>query len=202
MKFLHNLVLALALGAGPAMADAAGDLVFAERGPWQLGAGGVEWVMTQEGPAVPGFVAVQNGKLLLEQVIDPSDGAPVLQLSEDSARVTRKIGPFPISAGDPTLVFFLESTSRDMAAMTGGSPFYIRNRLKDALFRGGKVLEQDGFQVAEFTPFADDPNAERMGAFKDLTLRFYLKDPSQPIARMIAQTSGGQPPYRSELVMK
>lgn len=202
MKFLQNLALVLALSTGAAMADEAGDLVFAERGPWQLGDKGVEWVITQEGPAATGFTAVQNGKLLLEEVKDPADGATALQLSEESTRAHRKIGPFPVSAGDPTLVFFLENTSRDMAAITGGSPFYIRNRLKDALFRGGKVLEEDGFKVAEFTPFAGDPNADRMGAFKDLTLRFYLKDPSQPIPRMVAQTPGGEPPYRNELVMK
>ena len=92
-----------------------------------------------------------------------------------------------------------------MAALTGGSPFYIRNRLKEALFRGGEVAIQDGRRIARFQPFADDPRRDRMYGFDSLTLRFALDDPSGPIRQMLAETgplAGDRPAYRNEMVLK
>ena len=129
-----NLLCSLALGGllltAPALAGEAGDLVFAERGPWDLSAAPVVWQIDQQGPEVEGFRPLGQGTITLSQVTDPADGKAALQLDEATPRITRKIGPFPISGGDPSLTFFLESVARDMAALTGGSPFYIRNRLK------------------------------------------------------------------------
>lgn len=204
MKFLHILALAL-LGAGPVLAGEAGDLVFAERGPWDLSEAPLVWSIDQQGPTVEGFTPLGQGKITLREVADPSDGQPVLQLDEATARINRKIGPFPVSGGDPTLTFFLESVARDMAALTGGSPFYIRNRFKDALFRGGEVARVDGLRVAAFRPFADDPNRARMLGFEDLTLRFVLDEPERPILRLEAETgplAGGRPAYRNQMVLQ
>ena len=33
----------------------------------------------------------------------------------------------------PILLFFLENVVRSMATQTGGSPYYIRNRIRDSL---------------------------------------------------------------------
>ncbi|WP_258286698.1 hypothetical protein, partial [Escherichia ruysiae] len=85
---------------------------------------------------------------------DAADGPPALELTEQTPRITRRIGPFPSSGGDPALTFFLETIARDMAALTGGSPSYIRNRLKDGLFRDGAVRREGEATVAVFTPFA------------------------------------------------
>ena len=88
------------------------------------------------------------------------------------------------------LVFFLENTARDMATMTGGSPFYIRNRIKDAVFQGGTVRREGGKVTVEMQPFAEDPNRDRMGGFQTLTLRFVMgADPKAPIAEMVAETA-------------
>lgn len=209
MKLLHCLALiglvAGTLGAAPVVANEAGDLVFAERGPWDLSAGALVWNVTQQGPEVEGFKPLGTGTITLTQAVDPSDGKPVLQLAEDTGRIKRKIGPFPTTGGDPTLTFFLESTARDMAALTGGSPFYIRNRLKDALFRGGAVEQKDGQTVAVFEPFKDDKNTDRMYGFETLVLRFTLQGADQPIRRMSAQTgvlAGDKPAYVSEMVLQ
>jgi hypothetical protein len=212
MRLLRRLALiaftglAVAHIAAPAThAGEAGDLVFADRGPWDLSAGPLVWAIDQKGPEVAGFVPLGQGTITLRQVTDPSDGQPVLQLDEATARINRKIGPFPVSGGDPSLTFFLETVSRDMAALTGGSPFYIRDRLKDALFRGGAVEQQDGHPVASFQPFATDPNRDRMYGFGDLTLRFVLDGPDRPIRRMLAETgplAGDRPAYRNEMVLK
>ncbi|SMO73150.1 hypothetical protein [Paracoccus laeviglucosivorans] len=204
MKILrHMALIGLAL-ATPVAANEAGDLVFAERGPWQL-AGPLVWTIEQTGPTVEGYKPLGQGTITLSAATDPSDGKPVLELAEDTQRIKRKIGPFPSSSGDPTLTFFLETVARDMAALTGGSPFYIRNRLKDALFRGGEVRQEGGAQIAVFAPFKDDENRARMLGFETLELRFTLADPKQPIRSMVAQTgplAGNQPAYENQMVLK
>ena len=205
MKILRLSALIGLLALPPALAGEAGDLVFAERGPWDLSAAPLVWTLSQQGPEVEGFKPLGQGTITLSQIIDPSDGKPVLQLDEATARISRKIGPFPVSGGDPSLTFFLETVARDMAALTGGSPFYIRNRIKEALFRGGEVVTRDGQRIASFRPFADDPSRERMYGFDSLTLRFVLDDPSTPIRQMLAETgplAGDRPAYRNEMVLK
>lgn len=174
----------------PLAAGEAGDLIFAERGPWALGERVLTWTETQEGPALPSFRQISDGKLVLSEVTDPSDGQPVLQLEQTVGEASRRIGPFPVSAGDPVVVFFLENTTRDMATLTGGSPHYIRNRIKDAVFRGGSVQQDGGVTTVVARPFEGDPNADRMGGFASLELRFVLgEEARQPIREMVAETA-------------
>ncbi|MEE2860337.1 MAG: hypothetical protein VYB46_05910 [Pseudomonadota bacterium] len=190
-----------ALSPLPVLAAEAGDAVFAERGPWDLGEDRLDYRMTVEGPAAEGFSPTADGALTLAEGIDPSDGQPVLELTQTTESRDRKIGPFPISGGDPVLTFFLEQTARDMATLTGGSPHYIRNRMKDALFRGGEIARDDDVTTATFHPFEEDPNAERMNGFQSLTLTFVMGDPTDPIRELRAVT-GDTPGYRNELVLE
>lgn len=203
MNILKAVAVAamLALGA-PVLADEAGDAVFAERGPWALGDDSLVWHLTVDGPEAESFFAVKDGSVALAEIADPSDGQPVLQLTVNTGTQSRKIGPFPASGGDPVLTFFLEQTARDMARLTGGSPFYIRNRIKDALFRGGEISNDGDVTTAVFTPFADDPNAERMHGFGTLTLTFVMADPKDPIRDFLAETGGDTPGYRNHMVME
>lgn len=189
------------LAASPALPGEAGDAVFAERGPWSLDKD-LNWSVHVEGPEAPGFLPVEAGSLTLTEATDPSDQQPVLQLVQKTDTRTRQIGPFPISGGDPVLIFFLEQTARDMARLTGGSPYYIRNRIKDAVFRGGEITRQGDQSVASFHPFADDPNASRMKGFETLVLTFVLDDPRQPIREMRAETQGTQPGYVNRMALQ
>lgn len=190
---LAAAMLAGCLAGAPAMlaAGEAGDLIFAERGPWALGDRTLTWSLVHEGPASPAFVQVMDGRITMSEVTDPSDGKPVLQLEQKARGRDRKIGRFPLSGGDPSVVFFLESTTRDMATLTGGSPDYIRNRIKDAVFRGGSVAREGGVTTVVARPFESDPNRARMGGFETLQLRFVLgDDPAAPIREMVAETAG------------
>lgn len=188
---LRNLAAAMLLALAPAAvsADEAGDLVFTNRAPWELGDKVLAWSLTREGPQLPGFVLAKDGSVTLAEVAAES-GEKSLQMVQKADEFERKIGPLPVASGDPVLVFFLENTARDMASLTGGSADYIRNRIKDAVFRGGNVTRSDGKVVAEMEPFVNDPNKERMSGFSTLKLTFVMDDdPKAPIREMHAETS-------------
>ncbi|MBU3030927.1 hypothetical protein [Paracoccus marinaquae] len=196
------LWLGLSVLANPVLAGEAGDAVFADRGPWSLGGSALVWSLSVEGPVAEGFLPIRDGQVTLTEAIDPSDQKPVLQLTQKTDLRSRRIGPFPVSGGDPVLVFFLEQTARDMATLTGGSPFYIRNRIKDAVFRGGRITREGDSMIASFQPFTDDPNAGRMGGFRNLTLTFVLGDPASPIRELRAETAGDAPGYANRMVLQ
>ncbi len=191
------------LAATSLAAGEAGDAVFAERGPWSVSDEGLNWSMHVEGPDMAGFLPVEAGSVILHEFTDPTDNKPALQLTEKTDNRTRKIGPFPISGGDPVLTFFLEQTTRDIAKLTGGSPFYIRNRIKEALFESGEITQNDDNRTASFHPLQDDPNASRMNGFETLTLTFVLgEDPKAPIRELLARTEGDQPGYINRMVLQ
>lgn len=183
-------------------AGEAGDAVFADRAPWTLDQDGLTWAVTVDGPDAPGFLHVTDGRITLTEGVDPSDQKPILQLEQHYDKRTRKIGPFPSDGGDPVLTFFLEEITRDMARLTGGSPYYIRNRIKDALFRGGNLERADNVTTAVFRPFEGDPNAQRMGGFQNLSLTFVLDDLDQPIREMRAETTDATGGYHNVMVLQ
>lgn len=91
---------------------------------------------------------------------------------------SRRIGVFPTEVGNPLLMYALEIVVRDLAELSGGSPFYIRNRLKDAI-AGDAVPETvsvrfDGTEIGAtrvtLHPFRDDPNADRVPGLDELEL--------------------------------
>lgn len=113
---------------------------------------------------------------------DGSKEAVISMHSEGKKR--RELTPLPVSIGNPILITFLESSLRAMANLTGGSPFYIRNRIKASLRDGGTLTqiqaEVDGKMVEAqqivFIPFQHDKNRDKMGDFADLQLRFVMSD--------------------------
>ncbi len=114
---------------------------------------------------------------------------------------SRPVPSFAGAAAHPLLLILLESTVRNMAELTGGSPFYIRNRMREALWVAAETPEPTELVLAGATlpaeavvvrPFANDPNRPEMGAFADLQLRFVLsEDVPGGIARLEAETGPG-----------
>ncbi|WP_424976479.1 hypothetical protein [Dinoroseobacter sp. S124A] len=96
----------------------------------------------------------------------------------------RSLGTFPASVGNPMIMYFYETVVRDMAEAAGGSPFYIRNRVKEALVKPSDITAGeaviDGKTVETRTirmmPFEGDPNVDRMRGFGDLELRVTMSD--------------------------
>ncbi len=122
-----------------------------------------------------------TGKIAL--TLDGAD-KPLAQLEFRQDGKHRSLGRFPASVGNPMIMYFYESVIRDMAEAAGGSPFYIRNRVKEALVAPTEVetgeATFDGQTVATQTvrilPFSEDPNRDRMQGFGDLELRIVMSE--------------------------
>lgn len=121
----------------------------------------------------------------------------------------KKLGEFPARVGNPLIMLFHEFMVRDMAENAGGSPFYIRNRIKEALVRevpvaaGTAVVGGAEVPVRRVTlkPFEGDPNAGRMGGFEALTMTATMSE-SVPgwYLSLVAEVPGeGGPAYRSAI---
>jgi hypothetical protein len=184
---MKTLLLAALLGltvASPARADPAAEALFAE-GIFDGMPDGREITYThsRSGTKSPDFTPVTDGRIVVVtgQAVD---GTPSLSMTINADGRKREVADFPASGGNPVLMVFLESTVRSMAAMSGGSPFYIRNRIKDALRQSGDLdaAPQDFAgqtvvaQEVTLQPFKSDPNRDRMGEFAGLSLRFVISD--------------------------
>ncbi|WP_102106551.1 hypothetical protein [Oceaniglobus roseus] len=94
------------------------------------------------------------------------------------------VGAFPATVGNPVIMYFVETVLRDVAKEAGGSPFYIRNRIKEALVQPVPITDvtvpYDGKEVAAkrivLRPFENDKNREKMGAYGDLALTFTMSE--------------------------
>ncbi|ASY66883.1 hypothetical protein SJ05684_b59010 (plasmid) [Sinorhizobium sojae CCBAU 05684] len=91
---------------------------------------------------------------------------------------SRGLGEYPASVGNPVIMYFLESVLADIAAQSGGSPFYMRNRIKEALLEDAQVVpvtrqyrnRDVAAQEVMIRPFLKDKARARMGRFSELAL--------------------------------
>ncbi len=137
--------------------------------------------------------------------IRPNEPSDLVKLELRQGDRHRGLGQFPASVGNPVIMFFYETTIRDMAEAAGGSPFYIRNRVKQALVEPSDVTagfdEYDGKMIETQTislyPFANDPNRARMQGFGDLKLQVIMAE--EVPGWYLALTADAGPVYRSEM---
>ncbi|QFT81708.1 hypothetical protein FIU89_13875 [Roseovarius sp. THAF27] len=139
--------------------------------------------------------------------------SPLAVLELRQGEKYRKLGQFPASVGNPMIMFFYETAVRDMAESAGGSKFYIRNRVKEALVQPNEVTrgeaEFDGqtvqTQTVSMQPFAEDPNRAQMRGFGDLTLTVTMsEDVPGWYLNLLAEAPGpeGGDGYRSEVTFE
>ncbi|EEW23879.1 hypothetical protein [Rhodobacter ferrooxidans] len=164
------LGLGLALCATPLVAGETYDLLFkpaALDGVSQ--AGGLDYASAVVIDGKPAPAAQLTLRLAPEGMVD-------LALMQGTAM--QGGGSYPASVGNPVIMYFLETALRDMAAQSGGSPFYIRNRIKESLLTEAEILPvtlhygDADIAARRITlhPFAQDEARARMGAFADLAL--------------------------------
>ncbi|MCF8481950.1 MAG: hypothetical protein K9H25_16115 [Rhodospirillum sp.] len=142
----------------------------------------------------------------------PDDNV-VLTIEREGRKATA--GTFPRSVGNPIIMYFLESVLRDMANQAGGSPFYIRNRIKAALLEKSEVkpvsvtLNGRDVQAQEVTihPFAKDEARARMFGFADLELVAVLSEDVPGwyyslSAKAPSEGGGADPGYSNRLTLE
>lgn len=92
-------------------------------------------------------------------------------------------GPFPTLNGNPIALVLLERDVKEMAQLSKGSPFYIRNRVRDHLAEG-KVeparfvfdgREVEGWRLS-MQPFAGDPNKDKLQELAGRRYEFLFSD--------------------------
>jgi len=192
------LLLALLLVAAPAGADTGTELLFA---PGQLADIAEGTVLAYSHRRVAPDAGLDDGRVTL--TVNAIEGRRAAILELDGNGRSRRLDPFPAGpeAGNPVLLAFLETVTRRIAAATGGSPFYLRNRMREALARGGTLSATgDGAQRIRYEPFAGDRNADRLGGFAGLVLSFTLSEetPGRLLA-LRAETPGEPPLYFEEI---
>lgn len=132
--------------------------------------------------AKPEAAARDTGEIALRIEQGPDMEMAELEFRRDGKY--RAMGSFPASVGNPMIMVFYEAVVRDMAETAGGSQFYIRNRVKEALIEPAEVetgtARVDGAEIDTRTirlrPFEGDPNADRMMGFADLELSVTMSD--------------------------
>ncbi len=208
MVLIRFLLIALLLGS-PAAAVETYDLIFRQGTLSGVPETTVLHYDRQVAIAAnPDYSARQTGRVELN--FEPEDMARLKFVQGDKHRV---VGLFPATVGNPIIMYFVETVLRDVAQEAGGSPFYIRNRIKDALIQPAPIEEitvsLDGEDVIAKTitlrPFAEDKNRDKMGVYGDLALTFTMSsDVPGWYSSLVASAPGkdGAPGYSNALTLR
>ncbi|MDT8343274.1 MAG: hypothetical protein RQ752_02465 [Thermohalobaculum sp.] len=165
--------------------------------------GGLAYSLSRNVAAGSGARAIGSGAV----GVTLTDTEAVVRLTEDGR--TRQLDPFPRAAGNPVFLVFLESALGALADQSGGSPFYLRNRIKEAFWRGAPpepvTASFDGAEIAAervvFRPFAADPHRAELGDLAGLELEFVLAPgaPGRFLSLIATTPPGAAVPFREEI---
>ncbi len=203
------LVIAFVLLAAPAAAGPASDLIMAPGVLADVPAGPVfRYDHARHMPAPPAVDPMpadaaprprplKAGSLIVTAQDSAGERRLVLTRTEDGR--TLPVADFPARGPNPVLLYFLENTLRVLAAETGGSPFYLRNRIREAL--AAAPLPAQGTALV-LHPFAADRNRARMGVYASLALTIAF-DAARPgrIVELKADTDAGPQGYTETLTL-
>jgi hypothetical protein len=150
-------------------------------------------------PAGGSLADVEDGRVRLE--VEAGEDGRTLLLVQGGVGEERPVGSYRPRVANPVLLYFLETTVRAMAEATGGSPYYIRNRMREAL-AAADLGPEGPTRAVTLHPFAADANRARMGEFADLAIRLSF-DPGEParILELSADTPGDGGGYHEHMVL-
>jgi len=188
------MAAALALCAFPALAAAPLDLLF-ETPHMRAVQAGETLRYAHVRAADPALGVGPDFRQVIALEMGPTQAARFTLDAEGAARVYPVADGVP---GNPLLMVLLENTLRTMANVTGGSAFYLRNRIRFAL-RDGIVAGDDG--ALTIHPFENDPNRAKMAAFGDLEMRFEVSEdrPGMIVALRARAGDAARPAYLEEI---
>lgn len=181
------VAVALIAGTGAASAGEAQDRLFALQALRGVETGQTLVYDFSRGGAYPAekLPKIEDGEARLSLQAGEGQARTAVALLRDDNKLISNFDPFPGEAGNPMFMVFMEETVASMAKITGGSIFYIRNRMREALGAQNSIEEMTvaygGHDVPArkltFQPFLTDKNAAKMGqAFVDLSVTFVMSD--------------------------
>ena len=193
------IAVALGVAGGSAFAGAAQDRIFALTVLESIPTGQtILFDHSREvGIETEHLPSIADGRVAIT-LVEEEAGSRKAQVVLFNESREQRFNPFPADGGNPLLMVFMETAVRGMATLTGGSPFYIRNRMREAVRtqdRGSPIeFDYEGHRVAGerflFRPFDQDPNRERMGAFANLEISFVVSaDVPGTFAALAARTA-------------
>lgn len=192
------IMLAMLLAAGGAAAEkSASDLLFATPHLAQVAPGEqvryshrrVSDPALNIGPDIDEAIALR---------VAEGQGGREVTVTLDADGSPRDLDPFRSVPGNPLLMVFLEDTVRAVNRATGGSPFYLRNRMRDALRdQLTEAPSGDGGTVLTMQPFGHDANRAKLGAFADMRVRFEVA-PDAP-GMLVAMSAEAGTAYSEEI---
>ena len=213
---LAAAALALALGAAASAAAAlAGDEAAAQEAVF-----GRQHHDNVTAPTTLSYTFRRTGTLLPEAedhaALDVTavrpDGRKLVAFRLFSGQNERRLEPGQGYRNNPLIVVFLQRDVEQMGRMTGGSPHYFRNRIRDAFGRDGAVSAEpvtvafgerrlEGTKVT-VEPFARDPNLLRFPEYARKRYEFVLA-PDIPggvysLRAVTPNGGGGEPPLLDE----
>lgn len=114
---------------------------------------------------------------------DAPDGGKAVVVQLFTGAKARSFGPMPATY-NPVVLVVLEQDVLEMQKVLGGSPYYIRARIRDALTSAEKVedvkVDYKGKSIdawsIKVTPFANDPNRAKLKDFADRTYEITYSD--------------------------
>lgn len=156
-------------------------------------------------PGNPQMEQAGTGRIVLSFV--PDNMAKLDFRQGDRHRI---VGLFPVAVGNPMIMYFLETVISDMAQNTGGSPFYIRNRIKEALREPTQIKELETRTDAQsitaqqitLRPLQGDSNHDKMQGYGNLKLTITMSNEVPGwYTSLVAEVSShdAEPLYRNAL---
>lgn len=204
IRATRQLFLALALVAAPAMAASPLDLLFET--PHMAATPSGRTLAYGQTVSLPGSERDGTERRIELTVEPPADGQPVVDMRIEQDGNPAGAERFTGVPGNPILMVFLESVVRSVHEATGGSVFYLRNRIKEAM-RAGFAQEtrtENGAeaQVLILRPFEHDKNRDKLGPWADLSLEFALAETAPGMfVRLTATAGGAETPYVEEIAL-
>jgi hypothetical protein len=214
MRRAHPSYALLAVLAGPALAEPTSSSLLFET-PALVGvATGTTLVYRLERTVAQSGAGLLPSMSTVELSLQPDatgEREAKVELVTDERR--QPAGPFPSVIGNPVVLVLLERDVGEMSRLLRGSPFYIRNRIREALgettlaeparftFQGREV---EGWRVA-VSPFAQDPNRAKFREYAAKRYEFTLSD-AVPGAlyelRMVTPNGDGPPLVEDRLAFE
>jgi hypothetical protein len=181
----HLTGILLLTMVGPVLADPdASSLLFERPALVEVPAGStLVYSLQRTGGTAAGVPAHAESTVELSLQRDPATGEIRAEVAIITGEGRQAAGSFPSQAGNPVLLVALERDITEMSRLLRGSPYYIRNRIREAISAAAPISARftfDGREVEGWrivvSPFEQDRNRDRLREHAAKRYEFILSD--------------------------